>query len=339
MPKSGRQTWVFASAPRVISRATVAGKNESQGPLGTCFDIRHHDDRMGEDTWEHAERALADEAFALALAKANLKPEDIDLVVGADLNAQLISYFFSLRHYAVPAMGMYAACASICQSLAVGALAIDSGMAERVLVGTSSHFSTAERQFRFPTEYGAQKPPSAQRTVTGSGAAVLARTGSPIAITMATVGQVLDYGLESPWEMNAAMAPAAAATIAAHLADTGRTLADYDCVATGDLGFVGHEILCDLLKERGIAVPDNVTDCGMLIFDRNQPEVYSGGSGCACCTMVTFGYLLRKLEEGEWRRILVAATGALLSMVSVQQQDTIPCISHAVVFERKEDGS
>lgn len=336
MPKVGKQTWLFASQPRVISTGTVAGKTEGEGPLGGLFDVRHSDDRINFDTWEHAEQALFNEAANLAIQKAGLTAEQIDLLVGGDLNAQLSSFYFGLRTFPIPSLGVYSACASFSEAMTVAALAVDSQMANYALAGTASHNSTAERQFRYPTEYGAQKPPTAQRTVTGSGMAVLGRVGGNIAITHATVGQVQDFGIQSPWEMNAAMAPAAATTIEAHLKDTGRSVEDYDCIATGDLGFVGHEILRELLQAHNIRPMSRLTDCGMLIYDRNQPEVYSGGSGGACATLVTLGYLLRELGSGKWNRLMLVATGALLSSVTAQQNDTIPSVAHAVVFERKD---
>ncbi|MCF8563679.1 stage V sporulation protein AD [Alicyclobacillus tolerans] len=336
MPRVGKQTWVFASEPRVIETGTVAGKTEGEGPLGEYYDIRHTDDRFNTDTWEHAEQALFSEAASTVLRKANTAPETVDLMVGGDLNAQLTSFYFGLRPLPIPALGVYSACSSITEALAIGALAVDSDMAHKVLVGTSSHNSTAERQFRYPTEYGAQKPATAQRTVTGAGMALLGKEGGNIAITAATVGLVTDFGVQSPWEMNAAMAPAAAATIETHLRDMGRKWEDYDCVATGDLGFIGYDILKELLVQRGISPGDTLTDCGMLIYDRSQPEVFAGGSGGACCTLVTFAHLFRELKQGRWKRILVSATGALLSSVSAQQSDTIPCVSHAVVFERRD---
>lgn len=336
MPKAGKQTWVFSSQPRIVSSGTVAGKTESEGPLGGFFDIQHLDDRINFDTWEHAEQTLFNEAANLAMSKANLTPDQIDLMVGGDLNAQLSSFYFGLRTFPIPALGVYSACASFSAAMTVAALAVDSQMASYALAGTSSHNSTAERQFRYPTEYGSQKPPTAQRTVTGSGMTVIGATGGSIAITHATVGQVEDFGIKSPWEMNAAMAPAAAATIEAHLRDTGRSVEDYDCIATGDLGYVGHDILHELLEAKNILPRTRLTDCGMLIYDRNQPEVFSGGSGGACATLVTLGYLFRQLETGKWKRLMVVATGALLSGVTAQQHDTIPSVAHAVVFERKE---
>lgn len=336
MPKIGKQTWKFPSAPAVLATGTVAGKQESEGPLGEFFDVCHNDDRMHHDTWEHAEQSIFDEAANAALSKANLTPTDVDIMIGADLNAQLSGFYFGLRPFPIPAIGVYAACASICEALAMSALLVDTGYANVVLAGTSSHTSTAERQFRYPTEYGVQKPPTAQRTVTGSGVAVLGRRDSGIRLTSATIGQVIDLGVQSPWEMGAAMAPAADHTIRTHLQDTNTTLDDYDCVATGDLGFIGHEILKDLLQQNGISVGSNLTDCGMLIYSKEQPEVFSGGSGGACCSVVTFGYLLNQMISQKWNKILVSATGALLSSVTAQQKDTIPCISHAIVFERKE---
>lgn len=336
MPKIGRQTWQFPSRPGVVATGTVGGKTESEGPLSAHLDIRHGDDRLGLNSWEHVEQRLFDEAANAVLQKSGLDVAAIDLLVGADLNAQLSGFYFGLRAFPIPALGVYSACASICEAIAVAALAIDSGQAAHVLLGTSSHNSTAERQFRYPTEYGMQKPPTAQRTVTGAAMAVLAANMGDIQVTHATIGQVTDLGVTSPWEMGAAMAPAAAATIRAHLSDTGRTWRDFDCIATGDLGRVGHDILRQLLTEQGTDVDERLVDCGMLVYHPDQPEVFSGGSGGACCALVTFSQLLSRMQSGEWKRILVAATGALLSNVTAQQGDSIPSISHAIAFERKD---
>jgi stage V sporulation protein AD len=336
MPRTGAQTWLFPSHPRIISRATVAGKTESEGPLGHLFDRLHSDDRMNMDTWEHAEQHLFEMAARMTLDKANVGSDSIDLIVGGDLNAQLTGFYFGLQNFNAPKLGVFSACSSFTEAVALSALALESQVATLVLAGTSSHNSTAERQFRYPTEYGAQKPPTAQRTVTGAGMALIGYGHSPIVISSATIGRVIDYGVSNPWEMGAAMAPAALSTIMQHLTDTGRTINDFDCIATGDLGTIGHNILRDLLMSEGIDAGERLTDCGMLIFDSKQQEVFSGGSGAACSTLVTLSYLLNKLESGEWRRILVSATGALLSAVSTQQGDTIPSVSHAVVFERKD---
>lgn len=336
MPKQGRQTWEFSRPPHIQATSTVAGKLESDGPFGALYDIRHDDDRLGKTTWEQAEQQLVSEAAQTVLSKSGMTDTDIDLMVGADLNAQLSGFYFGTRALSIPALGVFSACASICEALTVSALAVEAGFANRVLVGTSSHTSTAERQFRYPTEYGVQKPPTAQRTVTGAGMALLSRTGGPVRVTAATIGRVYDFGIQSPWEMGAAMAPAAHATIHSHLEDTGRTFTDYDAVFTGDLGRVGLGILEELLLADGIDFGQRLFDCGAEIYYESQSEVFSGGSGGACCTLVTFSHVLNQLLSGHWTRVLVSATGALLSAVTAQQNETIPCISHAVVLERKD---
>ena len=338
MARLGRSTWDLQQNPVYVAGVgTVAGQVEAQGPLGQDFDIRLDNDRIDDDTWEHSEQRMFSQAVQTAMEKAHVTSEDVDVLVGGDLNAQLTGFYFGTRAFLRPALGVYSACASICESLALGALIVHTGHAQRVIVGTSSHTSTAERQFRYPTEYGAQKPPTAQRTVTGAGAAVLSRASSTIQLTHATIGSVVDYGIKSPWEMGAAMAPAACDTLLQHLRDTGRTFADYDLVVTGDLGHIGLRLLRKLLLERGInPEPERLNDCGALIYDAKQPEVFSGGSGGACCTIVTFGHLFKRLLDGTYKRILVSATGALLSTVSAQQSDTIPGISHAIAFERKD---
>lgn len=339
MARLGRQTWDLQSTPVYVEGVgTVAGTLEGEGPLGGDFDIVLDNDRIGGDTWEHSEQMMFAKAAQRAMNDANVSTEQVNAFIGADLNAQLTGFYLGTRAFAFPALGVYSACASICEGLAMAGLLVHTGHAQKVLVGTSSHASTAERQFRYPTEYGAQKPPTAQRTVTGSGVAVIGNAHRSLQITHATIGRVMDYGIASPWEMGAAMAPAAFSTIDQHLTDTGRTLDDYDLVASGDLGHVGLSLLKQLLGERGhsSSTLTRVTDCGAMIYASAQPEVFSGGSGGACCTIVTFGHLFKKLMDGTYRRILVSATGALLSAVSVQQKDTIPSISHAIAIERKD---
>ncbi len=339
MSKLGKQTWWFQSEPRVVTTGTIAGRIESEGPLGSWFDIRLDKDGMQSHSWEQDEQALFNQTAILTLQKSGISPRQVDLLIGGDLNAQLSGFYFGLRDLPSPSLGIYSACSSSTEALALAGLALDGGVAQYVLTGTSSHNSTAERQFRYPTEYGVQRPPTAQRTVTGAGMALLGKTGSEIALTAATIGRVVDYGITSPWEFGAAMAPAAEDTIIAHLQDTGRNLEDYDCIATGDLGHIGHKILRDLLHNRGLDPGHRLTDCGILIYRPDQPEVFSGGSGAACSSLVTFSYLLHQLQFGRWRRILVAATGALLSTVAAQQGETIPSICHAVTFERKDASS
>lgn len=336
VPKVGKQTWLFPSAPRIRCTGTVAGKVEGDGPLGALFDVSLSDDRWGADTWEHAEQNIVKEAVNRVLQKSGLTPEDIDLLIGGDLNAQLTGFHFGIRDLGIPALGVYSACSSMTEAMALAALTLDSQVAQNVVVGTSSHNSTAERQFRYPTEYGAQKPPTSQRTVTGAGFALVSKSGGPVAITAATIGRVIDYGIKSPWEYGAAMAPAAESTIVTHLADTGRSITEFDCIATGDLGGMGHAILRELLQHRGLDPKERLQDCGMLIYRPNQPEVFSGGSGTACSALVTFTHFFKKLQSGEWNRVLIAATGALLSAVSAGQSDSIPAVSHAIVLERMD---
>jgi stage V sporulation protein AD len=269
MSKLGRQTYDFTQNPvYVAGTGTVAGQVESDGPLGQCFDVRHANDRIDGDTWEHSEQRMFGQAAQIAMQKANLTSEQIDVLIGGDLNAQLTGFYFGLRPFPAPSLGVYSACASICEALTIGSVLVSTGYAENALVGTSSHTSTAERQFRYPTEYGAQKPPTAQRTVTGAGMALLTNTRKQIEVTHATVGRVVNYGVTSPWEMGAAMAPAAVDTLLCHMRDTNRTFADYDCIATGDLGDIGHTLLKELLKEKGISELNQLTDCGMLVYDK-----------------------------------------------------------------------
>jgi stage V sporulation protein AD len=335
MKKLGRQTWQFELEPVVLSTGTVAGKVESEGPLGQWFDVRLMQGGMQDTSWERDEQNLMRQAVETALSKAKLSPSDIDVAIGGDLNAQLTGFYFGLRDFNFPEFGVYSACSTMTQSIALAALLVDAGAARTVLAGTSSHNSTAERQFRFPTEYGAQKPETAQRTVTGAGMAVVGAGAGTVIIREATIGEVVDFGIKNPWEYGAAMAPAAFRTIMTHLDATGRHMNDFDCIATGDLGRIGHAILQDLFAQQGQDPGSILTDCGMLIYAPEQPEVFAGGSGAACSSLVTFGYLLEKLRNGTWSRILIAATGALLSTFSSQQKDSIPAISHAVVFERR----
>jgi stage V sporulation protein AD len=337
MPLVGKQTWRFPSTPRILSAASVVGNKEGQGPLGNDFDIVHKDPYVGTDSWEKAERKLTEEACEEAMRKAGLKSQDIDLVIAGDLLNQLITSSFAARTLAMPFLGIFGACSTSMQGLALAALLVDSGFAHKVIAATSSHNSTAERQFRFPTEYGGQKPPTAHCTVTGSGAALIGKNGSALKITHATIGKVIDLGVKNPWEMGAAMAPAAVDTITAHFRDTGRTLDDYDLILTGDLGRVGHSIAKQLLEQQGHQAGDKFHDCGVLIYYPDQEEVFSGGSGCACCAVVTYGHILKRMERGELKRVLVTATGALLSPTSTQQGESIPCIAHTVAIEREDD--
>ncbi|KUO95875.1 stage V sporulation protein AD [Ferroacidibacillus organovorans] len=331
--QTGRQTWRFPSRPRITGSASIVGAKEGDGPLGSSFDAIERDAYFGEPSFEKAERVMFERAQRLAVKHSNCSMNDISYVIAGDLLAQNISASFSARTHSRPHLGVFSACATIMEAFALAALLVDSQNGERVLVGASSHNSTAERIFRYPTEYGGQKPQTAHCTATAAGAAVIAAQGEGPAITEATVGRVIDLGISNPWEMGAAMAPAAVDTLRAHLQDTGRTTLDYDWIATGDLGRVGHPLARQMLLEQGIDPGHQFTDCGILLYDAQQPEVFSGGSGPGCCTVVTLSYLLKKIQEGKNKRIMVIATGALLSPLTAQQGDTIPCIAHAVTFE------
>lgn len=329
----GKQTWSFSSEPRVLGTGTAVGEKEGTGPLGLDFDIVHKDPYVGQVTWEKAERKMLEQAEETAVKKAGLTMGDISHIMSGDLLPQNISSNFAARTAGQPFIGLFSACATSMQAIALAALCVDAQASVYALAATGGHNSTAERVFRYPTEYGAQKPPTAHYSVTGAGAAVLGKGDHGPVITYATMGKVIDYGVQSPWEMGAAMAPAAVDTITQHFADTGRGPADYDLIATGDLARVGLPIARSLLLERGLSLGDRLTDCGIMMFHETDKDVFSGGSGPGCCACVTFGHLLRRVAQGELKRILVVATGALLSPTSAQQNETIPCIAHAVSFE------
>ena len=332
----GKQTWYFANKPRILGTGTVVGEKEGKGPLGQSFDRSVTDPYFGQSSFEKAERKAMEMAQETAVQKAGLTMAMIDLIVSGDLLAQNISSHFAGRTSGRPLFNVFSACATSMQAVMLGAQLVDSDCANYALAAVSSHNSSAERAFRTPTEYGAQKPPTAHCTVTGAGAAVIGKGIAGIRITYATIGKIIDLGIDNPWEMGAAMAPAAVDTITQHFKDTQRTPDDYDLIVTGDLARVGHPIARSLLRKEGIWLDERFTDCGILMYDENQPEVFSGGSGPACAACVTFGYLLQGMEEGRYQKILVIATGALLSLLSSQQKESIPCIAHAVAFEREE---
>ncbi len=329
----GHQTWVFNSKPVIRSSAAIGGPFEAKGALADDFDILHEDVWLGQDGVEKAEKKLLEQACKKAIDKASMKKEDVQFFLSGDLMNQIISSSFAARTLAVPYLGIFGACSSSMEGLALAALIVNSKSAENALAAASSHNMAVEKQFRYPTEYGAQKPPTAQWTVTGAGAALLSREGEGPCVTSATIGRVVDMGLSDPFNMGAAMAPAAVDTIQAHFRDLSRDPDYYDLIATGDLGQVGHTIAVDLLDKHGIKIPpEKFTDCGILIYKKDQP-VMAGGSGCACSATVTYGHFLNRMRKGELKRILIIATGALMSPLSYQQKETIPCIAHAVSIE------
>jgi len=297
----------------------------------------HDDIWLGQTSFEKAEKKLLEEACEKAIHKAGLKKDDIHFFFSGDLMNQIISSSFTARTLGIPYFGLFGACSSSMESLSLAAFVVNAGGARFALAATSSHNGAVNKQYRYPTEYGAQLPPTAQWTVTGAGAALLAAEGPGPRVTMATIGRIVDMGISDPFNMGAAMAPAAVDTIESHFRDFQLDASYYDLIATGDLGKVGHAIAGDLLQKHGLAIPgEKFTDCGLLIYKDDQP-VMAGASGCACSAVVTYGHLLNRLRRGELRRILVVATGALLSPLSYQQKESIPCIAHAVAIER-EDG-
>lgn len=331
--QKGHQTWVFNNKPVILSSAAVGGPFEAAGPLCNDFDILHKDIWLGQDSFEKAEKKLLEQACEKAIAKAGMKKEDIQFFLSGDLMNQIISSSFTARTLGVPFIGLFGACSSAMESLAMAALIVDSKSAGNALAAASSHNAAVEKQFRYPTEYGAQKPPTAQWTVTGAGAAVVSSKGDGPRIIAATIGRIIDMGLSDPYNMGSAMAPAAVDTIEAHFRDMQLDPDHYDLIATGDLGRVGHHIAGDLLKEHKLDIPKEIfTDCGLLIYSPDQP-VMAGGSGCGCSATVTYGHLMKRMRQGEIKRMLIIATGALLSPLSYQQKESIPCIAHAVAIE------
>jgi stage V sporulation protein AD len=330
----GKQTLYLPSAPAVLGYAAVAGKKEGEGPLRERFDYIGEDSYFGEKSWEKAESHMLKQCFELACDKAKLPPSELDYVLAGDLLNQCVSSAFAMRDCSVPYLGLYGACSTMAEGLSLAALLVDGGFALKACALTGSHFCTAERQYRFPLEYGGQRTPSSQWTVTGAGAVILGGQGS-IRVTHVTHGKIVDAGIKDPNNMGSAMAPAAFDTIRAHFRDTGRSPVDYDAIITGDLGALGHDILAALFKADGVELGPRYMDCGVLIYDLNTQNVNAGGSGCGCSASVLGGHILKAMEDGVWRRVLFAATGVLMSPTSSQQGESIPGICHALILERE----
>lgn len=330
--KLGKQTVYFTDSPTIIASAAVGGTKEGEGPLRDSFDMIVSDDKMNQKSWDLAEGAFQKTAVEIALKKAKLTTSDIDYILSGDLQNQCAATHYGLRDTNIPFLGLYGACSTMVEGLSVGAFLICGGYAERVVSLTSSHFCSAEKQYRNPLEYGGQRTPTAQWTATASGAAVLSNVGSGAKITHVTTGVIVDKGITDITNMGAAMAPAALSTLTAHFRDTGRTPDDYDLILTGDLGVIGSEILCDLMKKEGYDIAERHNDCGKMIYDIAAQDVHAGGSGCGCCASVLCGHILKEMGQGRYRRILVAATGALMNPLTILQGESIPAISHAVAI-------
>ena len=326
----GKRTVVLAHPPSVVSFANIGGRQEGEGPLAAYFDELSDDSFFGEKTWEKGESAMQKKVLQRALDLARLKPADLDYILAGDLLNQCIGSSFGLRDFGIPFYGLYGACFSMCESLSLAALLIDGGFARRAAAVTSSHFCTAERQYRMPVPYGSQRTPTAQWTATASGCTILGAEGPGPYITHVTCGKIVDRGIADPNNMGAAMAPAAYDTLSAFFRDTKTTPTDYDLVITGDLGEVGHAVVRDFFSKDGIQLGDNFQDCGLLLYGRKDQDMHAGAAGCGCSASVLNGYLLGGMREGRWKRILFAPTGALLSPTSSFQGESIPGICHAV---------
>lgn len=329
----GKQTIRLTNPPTMLATAAVVGPKEGEGPLAQYFDMIQQDDYFGQDSWEKAESKFVEEAVKLAISKSGVSITAIDYMLAGDLLNQIISSSFAARNLQIPYLGMYGACSTMAESISIGSMLIDGGYADHVICATSSHYSSAERQYRFPLEQGVQRPPYAQWTVTGSGATMLAATGNGPYITHITTGKVIDFGIKDANNMGAAMAPAAVDTITAHFKETGRTPEYYDLIVTGDLATVGKEIALELIKKEGLDISKVYNDCGCMIFDNQKQDTHSGGSGCGCSASVLNGYLYHQLLHGTLKKILFIATGALLSPISSWQGESIPSIAHAVAIE------
>ena len=331
---TGEQSICFEKPPYIRCSASVVGKKEGEGPLGSLFDLICEDPMLGEENWEKAESMLQVKAAKLALEKAGQMPQRVRYIFAGDLLGQLIATSFGVQELEIPLFGLYGACSTCGETLSLAAMTVDAGYADQVLAITSSHFGSAEKQFRFPLEYGNQRPLSATWTVTGSGAFLLSTEKSHARITGITTGKVVDYGVRDSLNMGACMAPAAADTIFCNLMDFNRQPQDYDKIITGDLGYVGQTILFKLLEERGFDIRKQHMDCGIEIFDREAQDTHSGGSGCGCSAVTLSAMILPNIEKGNWKRVLFVPTGALLSTVSYNEGQTVPGIAHAVVVEQ-----
>lgn len=333
MNKLGKHTLQLTTPPTILETAAIVGPKESNGPLAEYFDKCIEDEFWGEDSWEKAESKFVKETVNTVLEKSSVAGKDIDYVFAGDLLNQCISSSFAMRDSNMPFFGLFGACSTFVEGLCIGSVFMDSGACNNVLCATSSHFCSAEKQFRFPLELGNQRTPTSQWTVTGSGAAILSKQGNGPRITHITPGIIVDLGIKDANNMGAAMAPAALSTICTHFEDTGRTPDYYDAIITGDLGYIGKDILNDLCKKNGYDISTRYNDCGVLMFNQKKQDTHSGGSGCACIATVFSGYLFKLMKEQKIKKLLLVATGALMNSTTSQQGESIPGIAHAVSIE------
>lgn len=335
--KIGKQTIIIDSSVGVSASAAVGGKKEGEGPLGADFDFINEDSRFGEKTWEKAESKMQEIAAKAALRKCGLSMSEMDFIFAGDLLNQCIASAFSARDTKVPYIGLYGACSTFSEAVGLASVFAD-GTAKHCLASASSHFCSAERQYRFPLEYGGQRPPSAQWTATAAGAAVISSEEKAPFIKAVTFGTVEDLGINDQNNMGAAMAPAASKTLSQFFRDTYTDPSDYDLIATGDLGAIGAVLMRDLMEKEGFPLSENYNDCGLMLFDREKQQVESGASGCGCSAAVISGHILPKIRCGELKNVLVLSTGALMSPTSVQQGETIPGVAHLICFSSEKGG-
>jgi len=337
MKKTGSRSIVFENGVGIVSRAAIAGQKEKEGPLGESFDETFSDDLLGQNTWEKAESEMLRRTIVLCAKKAGKNANDIGALLAGDLNAQIISSGFAARELGVPFIGMYGACSTMTEGLMTGACLVDGGAVDNAVCAASSHFCTAERQFRTPLELGSQRPPSAQWTAMAAGAIMLSKTKDAKAyVTHGTIGRVIDMKIKDANQMGAAMAPAVMDTMLGHMEDTGRKFSEYDLIVTGDLGLIGREILKELLSRKtGKQFDNEIFDCGAQMYSNDQ-DTHAGGSGCGCIASILSGYILNEIEKGKYRRILALGSGAMLSLASTLQGESIPSVSYAVSIERRD---
>ena len=332
MQKLGKQTIKFDNPPTILQTGCIVGPKESEGPLAKYFDQCLDDELWGEKTWEKAESKIIKETVNTVISKSGIPSDKIEYCFAGDLLNQCISSSFGLRELNIPFFGIFGACSTYVEGLSLASVFIESGI-NYALCAASSHFCSSEKQFRFPLELGNQRPPTSQWTVTGAGAAIVSKDGPGPYITHITSGKIVDMGIKDANNMGAAMAPAAFDTLITHFKDTGRSPSYYDAIITGDLGHIGKEILIDLCGNAGYNIKSVYNDCGVLIFDKENQDTHSGGSGCGCCATVFSGYFFKQLKENKMKRLLLIATGALTNATTSQQGESIPGIAHAISIE------
>ena len=330
----GKKSIQFSKPPYLLAYSSIVGQKEKEGPIGKLFDEVIEDPMAGEDNWEKGESEFMKRAIELAIQKSKITKDEVRYLFAGDLLGQLIATSFGVKDFQIPIFGIYGACSSAGEGISLASMAVAGGYADYAIAASSSHFGSAEKQFRFPLEYGNQRPLSSTWTVTGSGAFVISKKKSDVQISGITTGKIVDYGIKDSMNMGAAMAPAAAQVIYQHLQDFQRVPDDYDRIVTGDLGTVGQKILIDLLKENDYDISKQHMDCGIEIYSSEDQDTNAGGSGCACSAVTLSAFILPKIQCGEWKRVLFVPTGALLSTVSFNEGQSVPGIAHGVLLER-----